>query len=227
MLNKKILFLCSGGGGNLRFIHHALKNNWLPRWSKISVIADRECPATDYARGSFLTTTCMDFTQNEQNDLLDRALLENPDIIVTTVHRILRAPLLNTFDGRLLNLHYSLLPSFGGSIGSTPVRSALSYGACVTGVTVHRVTAELDGGQPQVQVAIPISRDDDLDQTIDVVFRAGCIALFTALSQISTPSAVNMKGVNLYIKDRNALINPAVVLPKEFADEIFWQSLNL
>lgn len=226
MREQSILFLCSGGGGNLRFIHRVLKNNWLPRWSRIVVVADRECPATEYAREESLTTSCIDFTANEQNDLLQTALLENPDIIITTVHRILRAPLLNAFDGRLLNLHYSLLPSFGGSIGTNPVRAAMAYGACLAGATVHQVTEALDGGQPQVQVAVPLSRDDTLGDIMDVVFRSGCIALFTALKQISDASEANWKGANLHIKDRNALINPSVQLPAELADNTFWQSLK-
>ncbi|MGA7179637.1 MAG: formyltransferase family protein [Thiobacillaceae bacterium] len=226
MGQNRLLFLCSGGGGNLRFIHHAIQHEWLPGWSQITVIADRECPATEYARAASLTTICIDFAANEQQDLLDAAVQQQPDTIITTVHKILRPPLVKTYRGRLLNLHYSLLPAFGGTIGTRPVRAALDYGVRMAGATVHLVDETLDGGRPQVQVAVPAGWDDNLVDLMDVVFRAGCIALFTALKYISDPTIGNWKGSQLLIKDRAALLNPGVDLPVALADESFWKKLK-
>ena len=226
MSDGGLLFLCSGGGGNLRFIHHAIQNGWLPGWSRITVIADRECPATEYARAASLTTICTDFTANEQQNLLDLAIQQQPDAIITTVHKILRAPILEAYRGRLLNLHYSLLPAFGGTIGTRPVKAALDYGVCMAGATVHLVDETLDGGRPQVQVAVSVSWDDGLDDSMDVVFRAGCIGLFTALRIMSDPATGNWKGSHVLIKDRAVLLNPGVDLPVALADEEFWQMLK-
>jgi phosphoribosylglycinamide formyltransferase-1 len=226
MSHGGLLFLCSGGGGNLRFIHHAIQNAWLPAWSRITVIADRECPATEYARAASLTTECIDFAANEQKNLLDLAMQQRPGAIITTVHKILHAPFVEAYRGRLLNLHYSLLPAFGGTIGTRPVRAALDYGVCMTGATVHLVDETLDGGRPQVQVAVPVSRGDDPVDFMNVVFRAGCIALYTALRIMSDPTIGNWKGCQVQIRDRAALLNPGVDLPAAMADEEFWQTLK-
>lgn len=76
-----------------------------------------------------------------QAPLLAALAQHRPDLVITTVHRILAEPVTSRYQGRLINLHYSLLPAFGGAIGIRPVRDALAYGSRFTGVTVHRVDA--------------------------------------------------------------------------------------
>ena len=219
---RRILFLCSGGGGNLRFVHQAINNNWLDRWSKISVVADRECPALDYARRQSFETACEDFSETGQYNLLDAVRILQPDIVITTVHRILREPLLDAYKSRLFNLHYSFLPAFAGTIGVKPVMAAMDYGACLVGATVHLVTDTVDGGVPQTQIALPMGQNENLTVLMDSLFRAGCIALYTALKRIENPSGVQWTGGSLKIASRNALINPYVSMPHEFDDEAFW-----
>ncbi|GMR18018.1 MAG: hypothetical protein BMS9Abin33_0418 [Gammaproteobacteria bacterium] len=226
MSHHNILFLCSGGGGNLRFIHHVIQESLLPGWSQIAVIADRECPAIEYARAASVTARCIDFTANEQGDLLDAVLELQPDIIITTVHKILRTPILEAFCGRLLNLHYSLLPAFGGTIGVRPVMAAQDYGVCLAGASVHLVDETVDGGKPVAQVAVPVSRRDNLAELMDVVFRAGCISLYAALRNIRAATNTNWKGQHISIKDRAALLNPGTELPPEFWDDDFWKMLR-
>ena len=226
MNKRKLLFLCSGGGGNLRFIQQATLRGWLQGWSLVAVIADRECGAIEYARAASISTACIDFTTNHQNDLLEVVKRQQPDIIITTVHRILRAPFLDAYHGRLLNLHYSLLPAFGGTIGTRPVQAALDYGVCLAGVSVHLVDETLDGGRPQAQVAVSVVQDDDLVGLMDVIFRAGCIALYTALMNKNDPVKDNWKGRALLIKDRAALLNPGIDLPPMLSDEQFWRTLK-
>lgn len=226
MSDKKLLFLCSGGGGNLRFVHQAIKRGWLPGWQQIAVITDRECPASDYARRESLPVTCLDFAADQQAPLLHQVSSYAPDMVITTVHRILDESFIKAFDGRLLNLHYSLLPAFAGSIGASPVKAAIAYGVCLGGVTVHRVTEILDGGRPQAQIAFPISPKDDLDQVMDVGFRAGCIALLAALRASDWDDEADRGGVTLTIKSRYALLNPSSSLPDGLFEESFWLSLK-
>ena len=64
----------------------------------------------------------------------------------------------SAFDGRILNVHPSLLPAFPGLHA---VRDALAAGVAVTGVTVHLVDATLDGGPIVAQEAVPVLPDDD------------------------------------------------------------------
>lgn len=226
MSGKRLLFLCSGGGANLRFVHQAIKRGWLPGWQYIAVITDRECPASDYARREGLSVTCLDFVADQQARLLQQATSYVPDIVITTVHRILGEAFVRAFDGKLLNLHYSLLPAFAGSIGVSPVKAALAYGVCLGGATVHRVTEVLDGGHPQAQIAFPISMEDDLDQVMDVEFRAGCIALLAALRASDREGEADRGGMSLTIKSRHALLNLSVPLPDGLFEEAFWLSLK-
>jgi phosphoribosylglycinamide formyltransferase-1 len=72
--------------------------------------------------------------------------------------RILSHVLVRAFDGRILNVHPSLLPSYPGAHAP---RDALAWGAKVSGVTVHLVDEELDHGPIVAQEAIRVADDDD------------------------------------------------------------------
>lgn len=222
-----LVILSSGGGGNLRFIRQAVTRGWLPREWRIIVLADRECGATEYAQQQGLEWTCADFRQEKQDELIQVIKSYSPLAVLTTVHRILSERLVSEFSGKLFNLHYSLLPAFGGSIGSSPVKAAMQHGVRLGGVTVHKVTAALDAGPPVVQVAMPFSPNEDLDELMDCVFRAGCIALFVALRMLlSYQSDLSCNGQTFLVKKRNALLSPAMPLPEEMADERFWALLK-
>ena len=226
-MNKTLVFLCSGGGGNLRFIHKAINENWISHWSKVVVIADRECPAICYARKESLVHLILDFKEPEQIALAKFVTSLEPDLIITTVHRILCNSFLSQFQTQLLNLHYSLLPAFSGSIGNTSVHNAQNYGACLIGATIHAVTEVVDGGRPQVQIALPVSRVDTNEFAMDMIFRAGCIALLTALKIAEDTDSEPSIGGYLMISKRPALINPFVVIPEVLCVESFWNELKL
>lgn len=225
-MNKTLIFLCSGGGGNLRFIHAAIKHGWLSRWTNIAIIADRECPAISYANENGLFNFIIDFKEPEQVALKRLMLPLKPDLIITTVHRILYKPFLETFEKKLVNLHYSLLPAFSGSIGVTPVQNALNYGSRLIGATVHSVTEVVDGGLPQVQIAVPIKRKDLIEDAMDLTFRAGCFALLTALKIAEQPDLALSEAGSVVIKNRLGLINPYSEYPEELNNENFWRALK-
>jgi phosphoribosylglycinamide formyltransferase 1 len=72
--------------------------------------------------------------------------------------RMLGPEIVRAFEGRILNVHPSLLPAFPGA---SSVADALAWGAKVTGVTVHLVDEELDHGPIVSQEAVEILDDDD------------------------------------------------------------------
>ena len=74
--------------------------------------------------------------------------------------RLVGAPLIDAFPNRILNIHPSLLPSFPGLDAQ---KQAIEHGVKVSGVTVHLVTAELDGGPIVVQRAVPVIPGDTAD----------------------------------------------------------------
>jgi phosphoribosylglycinamide formyltransferase-1 len=74
--------------------------------------------------------------------------------------RILKGPLIDAFEGRIMNIHPSLLPSFKGLHG---IEQAMAYGAKYSGCTVHFVDRSVDGGPIILQAAVPIDDDDTLE----------------------------------------------------------------
>ncbi len=74
--------------------------------------------------------------------------------------RILRAPVIDQYPGRILNVHPSLLPAFPGLHA---IEQALAHGVKVTGVTVHLVDAGLDSGPIVAQEAVPVAPEDTAD----------------------------------------------------------------
>jgi phosphoribosylglycinamide formyltransferase-1 len=75
--------------------------------------------------------------------------------------RIHTEPLLEAFAGRIVNVHPSLLPDFGG--GMDAVEQALHAGVKMTGATAHLVTGELDAGPILVQESVPVLGDDTVE----------------------------------------------------------------
>ena len=75
--------------------------------------------------------------------------------------RIHTRPFLDAFEGRIVNVHPSLLPMFAG--GMDAIEQALESGLKYTGATVHVVTAELDGGPILLQDAVPILDGDTVE----------------------------------------------------------------
>lgn len=96
--------------------------------------------------------------------LLDEIDRFSPDLVVLAgFMRILTAPFVQHYAGRMLNVHPSLLPSFTGL--ATHLQ-ALTMGVKVHGATVHFVTADLDHGPIVLQEVVPVM-DDDTVQSLE------------------------------------------------------------
>jgi phosphoribosylglycinamide formyltransferase-1 len=82
-------------------------------------------------------------------------------VVCAGLDEILRPEIVADFGGRMMNVHPSLLPSFGQTLQAQA--EALAYGVKVTGCTVHLVTDDLDAGPIVVQRAVPILEDDTVE----------------------------------------------------------------
>lgn len=203
----------------MRFIHQCLESGWLESSRIIAVITDRDCPANTYATSHSIEQHCFDFHADGQQRLAQFLEATQPDVVISNIHRILQPKIVAMFAGRIINLHYSLLPAFAGSIGTTPVKQAITYGSKFTGVTVHSVTETVDEGPPLVQSAIPLHAGEVFnDSLMDTVFRCGCLALLTALSPIEAP-----KPQMASIGGRSCLFSS---LRMPIDDEAFWNNLK-
>ena len=99
-------------------------------------------------------------------DDYDRALVKDLQardaglVCLAGFMRLVGEPLIAAFPNRILNIHPSLLPAFPGLDAQ---KQAIEYGVKVSGVTVHLVTAELDGGPIIVQRSVPVMPGDTAD----------------------------------------------------------------
>ncbi|WP_324749107.1 formyltransferase family protein [Sphingomonas sp. LY54] len=214
---QRIVFLVSGGGGNLRFIHRAIEQGQLPGAELVGVVADRDCPALAYCEARQIPTYVIRYSRAEPEEL-GAALQElRPDVIVTNIHKILDSKTVGAFSGRMINLHYSLLPLFKGAIGVEPVRLAIEQGCKIVGTTVHYVSEAVDAGEIISQSAIPVSTLN-IDRLMSDVFRSGCINLLSAIRNLSD-------GVKPVLLGSGGFVSPPASLRVEDFAEEFWSSV--
>lgn len=96
----------------------------------------------------------------EQHYIAAIAACQADLIVLAGFMRVLKPPFLGIFDGKIINIHPSLLPSFPGLDG---IGQAFRRGVKITGCTVHRVTAEVDGGPILDQAAVRVDPADTLE----------------------------------------------------------------
>jgi phosphoribosylaminoimidazolecarboxamide formyltransferase / IMP cyclohydrolase len=146
----------SGAGSNLQALHAAAVRGELGGAIAL-VVADRACPALDWAAEQGIETALV--PDGDDGALAAALAAARPDVIVLAGYmRLIGSRVLEAFGGRILNTHPSLLPSFPGAHA---VRDALAHGVRVTGVTIHLVDATLDGGPIVAQEAVPVLPGDD------------------------------------------------------------------
>ncbi len=104
------------------------------------------------------------FSSEEERDAVMRDFFTSHgvELVVDAGYdRIHSRPFLEAFRGRIINVHPSLLPEFGG--GMDAVEQALTSGVSVTGATVHIVTEDLDAGPILAQEIVPILQGDTVE----------------------------------------------------------------
>jgi phosphoribosylaminoimidazolecarboxamide formyltransferase/IMP cyclohydrolase len=152
-------------GTNLRALVEAGRSGRLPI-EVVLVVADRPCPALDWAREEGLPTVLLDEADaGRLDERLATALgAEQPDVVVLAgFMRIVGPRTLAALGERIVNVHPSLLPAFPGG---NAVRDALARGVKTTGVTVHLVNEHLDGGPILLQEPVAIAPGDDHDSLL-------------------------------------------------------------
>jgi phosphoribosylglycinamide formyltransferase-1 len=158
--------LISGRGSNLQALIDALATGRL-RANIAVVISNRSAAAgLDRARAAGLDTLIISHRDFSSRDDFDHAIagaLKDRGVELVCLAgfmRLIGQPLLDAFPNRILNIHPSLLPAFPGLDAQA---QALAHGVKVSGVTVHLVTGELDGGPIVLQVSVPVLDDDDVE----------------------------------------------------------------
>jgi len=164
---KKIVILISGGGSNMAaIVRAAQREGWRERHGAevTAVISNRpDAGGLAFAREHRIATEVLDHKPFASREAFDAELAAVVDrhrpalVVLAGFMRILTPDFVQRYEGRLLNIHPSLLPAFPGL--HTHQR-AIEMGCRFSGATVHQVTAELDFGPILEQAVVPVLPDD-------------------------------------------------------------------
>lgn len=177
-LMYRTVILGSGRGSNAEAILEAQDNGALGAARVVGIFSDQgqapilelgpryDIPAIYLNPGPYKTRFSAD-AERHWARTIDSLF---PDLLVLAgFMRVLKAPLLEAFAGRIINLHPSLLPDFPGLHS---IQRAFEAGVPETGCTVHWVDASVDGGEIIEQARVPVTADDTLESLEARVHRA-------------------------------------------------------
>jgi phosphoribosylglycinamide formyltransferase-1 len=168
---KNIVILISGGGSNMAaIVKTAQREGWRNKYgAQIAAVISNKADAGGlvFSRAHSIATEVLDHKEFTSREAFDAALMARIDsfdtpelpalVVLAGFMRILTPGFVARYANRLLNIHPSLLPAFGGL--QTHQR-ALDAGCQFAGATVHQVTAELDHGPILAQAVVPVLPGD-------------------------------------------------------------------
>jgi phosphoribosylglycinamide formyltransferase-1 len=172
---KKIVVLLSGNGTNLQAIIDQLHNTELKNQRvEVAAVISNKADAYGLQRAEMAgidnqVVISKGIASREQYDtaLISAITPFQPDLIIMAgFMRILTAEFINTFQGKMLNIHPSLLPKYQGL--HTHQR-AIDAGDAEHGASVHFVTEELDGGPVILQAKVPVFAEDSVEDLAERV----------------------------------------------------------
>ena len=187
----KIMVLVSGGGTNLQALLDARKNDGS---EIVLVVSDNpKAYALDRAKAAGVAVAVEEPDRNipkdkRRQELSDRILrlaeTYHIDLIVLAGFlSILKGEIVRRYSGRIVNLHPSLLPKFGGDgmYGERVHRAVLDAGEKESGCTVHLVDAGVDTGPILLQRKVPVLSDDTPDTLAERIHVEEHIAIVEAV----------------------------------------------
>ena len=164
-----LAIMASGRGSNAEAILQAVEQGTLTA-RVTALICDRgDAGALNVAYKHNVTSHVVpreQFTsrQDQQERMLELLRVANTEFIALAgFNAILRPSILSEYPNRILNIHPSLLPAFGGGIAPEPQAEALRAGVKISGCTVHLVTAIVDSGPIVAQAAVPVMAKDTVE----------------------------------------------------------------
>ena len=174
MRKTRIAVLCSGGGTNFQAIVNAQEAGLIPHGEVVLVVTDNA--------GAYVLTRAarygIESAVVDKKEYKDRRLREEKIlsvmrekdiefIVFAGFMTILSADFVSAYEGRIINIHPALIPSFCGPgyYGLKVHEEVLARGVKVTGATVHYVTEVCDGGPILLQKAVEV-REGDTPETL-------------------------------------------------------------
>ena len=168
MSNHILGILCSGRGSNMQSIMAAIESGQIKAEIGIVLTDKPAASALQVASEAGIKSVCVNrkacSTQQEfEEKLVAELKAANVTLVVLAgFMRILSPYFVEAYRHRILNIHPSLLPSFGGAHAH---RDVLAYGTKVSGCTIHFVDEGMDHGPIILQDTVPVL-DDDTEDTL-------------------------------------------------------------
>lgn len=163
---SRLVILLSGSGSNLQALIDAINGGVIE--ADIAAVISNKPGALGLKRAddAGIKHAVIDNLQFSSRENFDQALcreiqIYKPDLVILAgFMRILTSKFVENFDGRILNIHPSLLPKYPGLHSH---QKAIDAGDLNAGATVHFVTSKLDGGPSVLQAEVPIYQDDSAE----------------------------------------------------------------
>jgi phosphoribosylglycinamide formyltransferase-1 len=162
-VNRRLGVLISGRGSNLQALIDAIATGRLDASIAVVISNRKDAAGLERAREAGIESIVVSHRDFGSRDDYDRALATELQgrgvnlVCLAGFMRLVGSELIEAFPGRILNIHPSLLPAFPGLDAQ---KQAIEHGVKVSGVTVHLVTAELDGGPIVIQRAVTVMPGD-------------------------------------------------------------------
>ena len=166
----KLGILISGRGSNMAAILDRIADGRLAADAAIVISNKPDAKGLEIAVSHGVDTKVFepsDYDNRDayENDVVACLQLYDVDLVVLAGYmKLVGDPLLTAYEGKMVNIHPSLLPSFKGLNAQ---QQALDYGVKITGCTVHYVTKEMDAGPIILQAAVPVMDDDSVESLSD------------------------------------------------------------
>ena len=164
---KNIVILISGGGSNMAAIVRASQQqDWAKRYNaRVAAVISNKADAKGlvFARDNGIATEVLDHKQFDSREAFDAQLAQVIDghepalVVLAGFMRILTPGFVSRYEGRMVNIHPSLLPAF---TGLHTHQRAIDAGCKFAGASVHMVTADLDAGPILEQGLVPVLPGD-------------------------------------------------------------------
>jgi len=184
----RIAVFVSGSGSNLQNIIDSIESGQLENVEIAMVMADRYCYGIERSLDHGLPTYLLDDRSTFSEDADHNLTGENVDLIVLAGFlSILTPEFTEKWKNKIINIHPSLLPKFGGKgmYGAKVHQAVLDAGEKVSGATVHFVTAGVDEGEIILQKEFPIDEGDQVEDLQRKVAEIEKVIMIEAIRKLS------------------------------------------